>query len=45
MIIVGVHVDDAKFVSQSDELEKEFVSNFNALIKTSGDGICEEFLK
>jgi hypothetical protein len=45
MIIVGVHVDDAKFVSQSDELEKEFVSNFNSLLKTSGDGVCEEFLK
>jgi hypothetical protein len=45
MIIVGVHVDDAKFVSQSDELENEFITKFNGLLKTSGSGVCEEFLK
>jgi hypothetical protein len=45
MIIVGVHVDDAKFVSQTEEMENEFVSNFNLLLKTSGSGICDEFLK
>jgi hypothetical protein len=33
MIIVGVHVDDAKFVSQCDELENEFISKFQMYIQ------------
>jgi hypothetical protein len=45
MIIVGVHVDDAKFVAQTDELESEFIEKFNILLKTSGSGLCDEFLK
>ena len=45
MEYIGVHVDDAKFVAQTDELEKEFVEKFNGLLKTSGSGICDEFLK
>jgi hypothetical protein len=45
MIIVGVHVDDAKFIAETDELENDFIANFNAKLKTSGSGKCEEFLK
>ncbi len=36
MIIVGVHVDDAKFIAQTDYLKNEFVEKFN---------YCDEFLK
>ena len=45
MIIVCVHVDDAKFIAENDELEKEFVSDFTSQLKTSNSGICVEFLK
>jgi hypothetical protein len=45
MIIVGIHVDDAKFVAQNDQVEEEFVKQFNSLMKISGSGICDEFLK
>jgi hypothetical protein len=45
MILVGIHVDDAKFVAQNDRVEKEFVEKFNSRLKISDSGICEEFLK